>query len=338
MNQLTKQWVLVLTAVVAMFTSCLALGHESRPLLIEVNERENNIVVTRWRTPNSVPLFNVPTVVLRGCQSNTPTSATVGYSSQSLATCTSLDNVSIEITFPLANPSISTLVRVTRLNGESHSVLAGPDEMLITLPAASTTGNVLREYFILGVEHILLGYDHLLFVACLVLIAGTLRRILITVTGFTLAHSITLAAAALGWVRIPVPPVEAVIALSIVFLATELSRTRRDTLTWRHPIAVSASFGLLHGFGFASVLDQIGLPQVEVPAALAAFNIGVEAGQVAFVLTLAGLFAIGRKVWQATANVEASATVARRLLERPVGYLVGVPAAFWTLDRVIGFF
>ena len=313
-------------------------AHESRPLLIEVNERENSLVSLRWRTPNTVPQFNLPTVALLGCEAASPADAAAGYSSQSLATCTSLDDAGIEITYPLANPSISTLVRVKRLSGESHSVLAGPDEMRITLPKASTLGGVLAEYFVLGVEHILLGYDHLLFVACLVLIAGTLRRILITVTGFTLAHSITLAAAALDWVRIAVPPVEAVIALSIVFLATELSRARRDTLTWRHPIAVSASFGLLHGFGFASVLNDIGLPQLEIPAALAAFNVGVEAGQVAFVLTLVGIFAIVRKAWQLAADTELSPADARSALERPAGYVVGVPAAFWTLDRVISFF
>ena len=108
-------------------------------------------------------------------------------------------------------------------------------------------GQVAWTYFVLGMEHILLGIDHLLFLGCLLLVAGTGRRILITITGFTLAHSMTLILSALDWVRLPVPPVEAAIALSIVFVAVEISKDSRDSLTYRHPIAVSTSFGLLHG-------------------------------------------------------------------------------------------
>jgi hypothetical protein len=107
----------------------------------------------------------------------------------------------------------------------------------------------------------------LLFIVCLVLLAGTYKRILIAVTGFTIAHSITLALAALEVIKVSVAPVEATIALSIVFVAMELARNRRHTLTWRYPIAVSSTFGLLHGFGFVSVLTEIGLPQTETPAA-----------------------------------------------------------------------
>ncbi len=117
-------------------------------------------------------------------------------------------------------------------------------------------------------------------------IAGTWRRILITITGFTIAHSITLALSALGLVRVPIPAVEAAIALSIVFLAVEIVRGDKTSLTYRYPIAVSSSFGLLHGFGFAAVLGETGLPQTEIPAALLFFNVGVELGQIAFVLAV----------------------------------------------------
>jgi hydrogenase/urease accessory protein HupE len=243
----------------------------------------------------------------------------------------------VDIRYPAFNPSVSTLLRVNWASGESHSVLASPNEATIALPAPETTGGVAGEYFVLGVEHILLGYDHLLFVACLVLIAGTLRRMLVTITGFTIAHSITLALAALQLVRVPVPPIEAAIALSVVFLATELVRDRRATITWRYPIAVSASFGLLHGFGFASVLSEIGLPQVEVPTALLFFNIGVEVGQIAFVLALVSAFLSAAL---ALRHLGASTFLARMRpypLQRTAGYGVGVLASVWLIDRVTGF-
>ena len=150
------------------------------------------------------------------------------------------------------------------------------------------------QYTWLGMEHIWIGFDHLLFVLCLIWIAGSLRRILITITGFTLAHSVTLALSALQIVVLPVPPIEAVIALSVLFLATEIARGEggfngakgangaSGALTWRYPIAVSSTFGLLHGLGFAAVLNEIGLPQTELVTGLVFFNVGVEIGQVVF--------------------------------------------------------
>ncbi len=317
-----------------------AAAHESRPLYIEVAERENGVVSLRWRTPPSVRPSNTPEVTLPGCAAVSPVGTSqslAGPIGQRLYTCDQLDGAMVEIAYPVANPSVSTLLRLNRANGETHSVLAGPKETAIPLAEAATTGKVAREYLGLGVEHILSGYDHLLFVACLMLIAGTLRRMLITITGFTIAHSITLALAALELVRIPVPPVEAVIALSIVFLATELARSRRDSLTWRFPIAVSASFGLLHGFGFASVLGEIGLPQTEIPAALLAFNAGVEIGQIGFVLAGISLFRAVGWLWQRVGDSELSAGRVMQLLERPTGYAVGILAAFWVVDRINGF-
>ena len=317
-----------------------AAAHESRPLYIEVTERESGVVSLRWRTPPSVRASNLPEVTLPGCAVASPvgiSQSLAGPMAQRLYSCDLLGDARVEVAYPLANPSVSTLLRLNRANGETHSVLAGPNDGVIPLPEAATTGKVTLEYLGLGVEHILSGYDHLLFVACLILIAGTLRRMLITITGFTLAHSITLALAALDLVRIPVPPVEAVIALSIVFLATELTRRRRDTLTWRFPIAVSASFGLLHGFGFASVLGEIGLPQTEIPAALLAFNAGVEIGQIGFVLVVLSLFRAGCWLSRRLGESELSVGRAMRLLERPTGYAVGILAAFWVVDRVSGF-
>jgi hydrogenase/urease accessory protein HupE len=188
----------------------------------------------------------------------------------------------------------------------------------------------------LGVRHILEGYDHLLFLMCLMLIARTGRRILITITGFTIAHSITLALSALGVVRVPIPAVEAAIALSIVFLAVEIVRGDPNSLTYRYPIAVSSSFGLLHGFGFAAVLGETGLPQTEIPAALLFFNLGVELGQIIFLLAVIAAYQLVRFAGRALANYDLSID-ALRPLQTPAAYAVGILGSFWMIQRVATF-
>ena len=186
----------------------------------------------------------------------------------------------------------------------------------------------------LGILHILEGIDHLLFVACLLLIAGTGRRILITITGFTIAHSITLLLSALDVVHVPVPPVEASIALSIVFLATEIAKESRDTLTYRYLITVATLFGLLHGFGFAAVLKSIGLPQVEILTGLLFFNVGVEIGQILFVGFIMTIFfgvqAIGNRLLQSTISLAK--------FEKPIVYVIGSIASLWMFERIYLFF
>ena len=164
----------------------------------------------------------------------------------------------VGIEFPNINPSLSTLYKIRLGNGEEHLRILKPSETEWTVPDAENRYGVATQYTALGVEHIWIGIDHLLFVACLVFIAGKARRLLITITGFTVAHSITLALSALDLVRIPTPPVEAAIALSVVFMAWEIAKGNENSLTYRYPIAVSSSFGLLHGFGFAAVLRDIG--------------------------------------------------------------------------------
>jgi hydrogenase/urease accessory protein HupE len=247
-----------------------------------------------------------------------------------------LSGAELAIAYPGANPSISSLVRVIHVGGETATVLAGPTESRILLPEEVSTLSVLRDYLALGVEHILGGIDHLLFVACLVLIAGTIRRTIITVTGFTLAHSVTLSLAALDLVRLPTPPVEAAIALSIVLLARELALGRRDTLTWRRPIVVAALFGLLHGFGFASALREIGLPQSEIPTALLAFNLGVELGQIAFVIVLMAALGVVRSITASTAIQSGQGTAQLPKFALPASYAVGILATYWTVDRMLG--
>jgi hydrogenase/urease accessory protein HupE len=188
---------------------------------------------------------------------------------------------------------------------------------------------VARTYLALGVEHILTGFDHLLFVLALLLIVKSARRIVATVTAFTVAHSLTLAAATLGFVHLPQPPVEAAIALSIAFVAAEIVHglDGRPGLTARAPWLVAFAFGLLHGLGFAGALAEIGLPQSAIPLALLCFNLGVELGQLAFVVALLACLALARRAripWPRAA--------------RPLpAYAIGALAMFWVIERVAAF-
>ncbi len=231
----------------------------------------------------------------------------------------------------LASVSTDALVRIHRLNGSSEVIRLSAVKSSFVVAGEPTRWDVATTYLNLGIEHIWGGTDHLLFVACLILIAGTWRRILITITGFTVAHSITLTLAALELVRLPVPPIEVMIALSIVFLAREIALNRRDTLTWRYPIVVSSTFGLLHGFGFASALRDIGLPQTEIPAALLAFNAGVEIGQIEFVAATIGTIWAIKKMSQQLAVKRDNWL---HLVEKPVAYAVGGITMLWTIERV----
>jgi hydrogenase/urease accessory protein HupE len=196
---------------------------------------------------------------------------------------------------------------------------------------------VARQYLRLGIRHILTGYDHLLFLVCLLLIAGTGRRIFWTITGFTLAHSLTLVLSTLGWVRVPVAPVEASIALSIVFVAWEILRGDRNSLAFRHPIAISSAFGLLHGFGFASVLSETGLPQTEIPAALLFFNLGVEIGQLLFVVGLILAYQLVRGAASAVGLSKPALTQRLSRMQKPLIYAVGALASFWMIQRIASF-
>lgn len=191
----------------------------------------------------------------------------------------------------------------------------------------------MRTYLLLGVEHILGGIDHLLFVLALLLLVKGIRRLVATVTAFTLAHSLTLAGATLGFVTMPGPPVEAAIALSIVFVAAEVihSRQGKSGLTERFPWVVAFTFGLFHGFGFAGALTDIGLPQNSIPLALLFFNVGVEMGQLLFIAAVLGLIWLGRKL----AN--------RLCLPHPKWtwavppYVIGSLAVFWLIQRIAAF-
>jgi hydrogenase/urease accessory protein HupE len=192
---------------------------------------------------------------------------------------------------------------------------------------------VIRTYTVLGIGHILLGFDHLLFVLALLLIVDGTRRLIATITAFTVAHSITLALASLGVLHVPGPPVEALIALSIVFVAGEIVHARqgRPGLTQRYPWIVAFTFGLLHGLGFAGALAEVGLPQNSIPLALLFFNVGVEIGQLLFIAAVLAVIAGGR--W----------LLARWPVRVPdwswrvPPYAIGSIASYWVFERIAGF-
>lgn len=221
------------------------------------------------------------------------------------------------------------LLRLQRMNGSQLTHRLTPESPSYEIEANPGPWSVAWTYFVLGVEHILLGIDHLLFVLALLLVVKGWRKLVGTITAFTLAHSITLVLATLGLVHVPGPPVEAIIALSIVFVASEIihSRQGRPGLTERWPWIVAFTFGLLHGFGFAGALSEVGLPQTSIPVALLTFNVGVEVGQLIFVLSMLVLYGLVRRFKISPPEW------AWKILP----YAIGSIAAFWMIERVVGF-
>lgn len=218
------------------------------------------------------------------------------------------------------------LVRVAPLGREvqSHRLTASdPTAIIIARP---DRWQVFKSYLVIGAEHILLGWDHLLFVIALVLLVVKGWPVVKAATAFTVAHSITLVATTLGYTGLPQNPVEALIALSIVFLAVELLRADKDTWTRRWPWIVAFGFGLLHGFGFAGALREIGLPEGEVPMALLAFNLGVELGQL---LVIAAVIALRMAINRVMPRYEGPAL-------KLATYMIGIVASYWLVDRLVG--
>jgi hydrogenase/urease accessory protein HupE len=226
----------------------------------------------------------------------------------------------------LAGTFTDVVVRVESSDGSTQATRLTPDQPSFNVAAAPTWLNTARTYFLLGVEHILLGIDHLLFVLALLLLVRNTWMLVKVITAFTLAHSITLAMAALGWAHIPQPPVEAVIALSIMFVAAETLRPQGsgDDLARKAPWIIAFAFGLLHGLGFGGALREIGLPQSDVPLALLTFNLGVEAGQLLFVFSTLGLMAL----------IDRALTVSVPWARAVAGYGIGSLAAVWFVQRV----
>jgi hydrogenase/urease accessory protein HupE len=219
------------------------------------------------------------------------------------------------------------LVRIERLDGTTQVARLMPESPSLVVTAAPSGWQVINTYFWIGVEHILLGIDHLLFVLGLLLLVDSTSALIKTITAFTIAHSITLAMSVFAVIHVPDAPLNCMIALSILFLGPEIVRKWRgqSSFTIRHPWVVSFAFGLLHGIGFASGLTLTGLPQGDIPSALLFFNLGVEAGQLAFV-------AIALLIARSLHTLDLDRT---RWVQRLPAYAVGSLGAFWTIQRVV---
>jgi len=233
----------------------------------------------------------------------------------------------------LSQTRIDVLARLVRLDGSVQLERILPVSPRFVGKPSPGSLEVVKTYTVLGIEHILTGFDHLLYVLGMLILVGGWRRIVVTMSAFTATHSLTLTAAALGWVHVPQPPVEACIALSILFVAREIVQAHRGRpgITARWPWVVSFTFGLMHGFGFAGALAEVGLPQSSIPTALLFFNVGVEIGQLLFVAAVLTVIAVG---WRAAQRLRLPHTA---WLWRAAPYAIGGLASFWLVERVTAF-
>ncbi len=315
--------------------SGIVQGHEVRPGYLEISQTGRETFNLFFKVPGrgDMRLALYPRMPAH-CQVRTPvrTRATSGaFIDQWSVTCAEgIVGTTVGVD-GLSGTLTDVLVRFERADGTVQIARLTPDAPAFMVEAAPSAWRVAGTYLTLGFEHILLGIDHLLFVLTLLLLVEGWRRLVATITAFTVAHSITLAAASLGLVYAPQRPVEAVIALSIAFVAAEIVHHRRGhpSLARSRPWVVAFSFGLLHGLGFAGALSQVGLPEQSIPLALLFFNLGVEMGQLFFIvatLTLVGLTA------RLLSNLQAG-----RNWQTTGAYAIGAVAAFWTIERVVGF-
>ena len=318
--------------------SSVAIGHALEPGYLELRQIDDSLYAVTWKKPavGGSPMA-IAAQLPKHCDLRTEGQLTwdgTAFYSRWTATCSGgLEGGEIQIQ-GLEQTSTDVLVRFDFTNGVTGTQRLTPTETSFTIPTQPDRFEVVRTYFAFGVEHILGGIDHLLFVFALLLLVKGMRRIIATVTAFTVAHSITLAGAALGWVTMPGPPVEASIALSIAFVAAELlhSRQGRPGLTERYPWIVAFAFGLLHGFGFAGALSQVGLPQTDIPIALLFFNLGVEVGQLFFIAAVFAAFWLLRRSTRVVHMAQAS------WVSTLPAYVIGSLAFFWVVQRTATFF
>lgn len=322
----------LLAMLLALFVPIVAHGHESRPAYLELRESAPGRFDVLWRTPVLAGV-RLPVALQMPAGVRNLREPTVEELSDSLLERRTVDAgpdglAGRRIGLPGLQLTITdVLARIELLDGRAWTIVARPAQPWIEIARARGRAATAFTFFTQGIEHILLGVDHLLFVFGLLLIVRTPWMLVKTITAFTVAHSITLAIATLGYATVPAPPLNAAIALSILFLGPEILRAWRGgtSLTIRHPWVVAFAFGLLHGFGFASGLAAIGLPRNDIPLALLVFNAGVEAGQLAFVALIV-------LVHRAFKSIDMRWS---RAVELAPAYAVGSLGAFWTIQRVV---
>jgi hydrogenase/urease accessory protein HupE len=321
--------VLVLAAMA--LVPLTSLAHEARPAYLEIKETAPGQFSVLFRTPvlagTRLPLVlrmpdgvrNVRTPAVEELADSLVERRWIDAGANGLAG-KRIDIAGLQLTITDA------LVRIELLDGRTIQAIARPSQPWVEIAATQSQWEVMGTYIVEGVRHILFGADHLLFVLGLLLIVGNGWMLVKTITAFTVAHSITLAVATLGYASAPSLPLNAAIALSILFLGPEIARVRRGetSFTIRHPWVVAFAFGLLHGFGFATAMTGAGLPRQDLPLALLSFNVGVEIGQLGFVALILAMersFRVLEVRWP-------------RWVQALPGYTVGTLGAFWTIQRV----
>lgn len=307
-----------------------ASAHRLLPSLLEAHEQNSEQVVLTWTTPAiTTPGFSLEPLVPHSCQTFTqPTVQRVNNAHvmrwtmrcpQGLAGQRFGVNATI-------SRGMQVILRVTLSNGQQHRAVMTTDHPYYDVPEKASIENLSWDYFRLGTEHILTGWDHLAFVLGLLLLVGMHRSLIWPISAFTMGHSITLALAVLGWIQVPTAWVEAAIALSILLVAVEAAQKHHAYKTWfaRMPWLSAAIFGLLHGLGFSAALGEIGLPRSEIPLALLFFNLGIEAGQLLFIAAALSTAWLLIRSWKKPPA----------WLSRIPIYLIGGLSAYWLIQRV----
>jgi hydrogenase/urease accessory protein HupE len=331
-----------LVAVVLSWVATGVHAHEVRPGYLQVQELSGEKFDVTWKVPaNGEYRLSLYARLPKECTGAPDQGSFAGgaFIERWQAKCPGGlvgRTISIE---GLSATRTDVLARVERLDGTTQTVRLTPDRASFEVTAAPDRLEVAKTYFVLGVEHILSGVDHLLFVLGLLFLVGSWRRLVATVTAFTVAHSITLAAATLGWVHVPQAPIEATIALSVMFVAAEILRDAHGHpgLAKRAPWIVAFVFGLLHGFGFAGALQQVGLPEKDIPIALLFFNVGVEVGQLLFIAAVVAVLSVLTRLFRKRGTTEHGPWHSEAIIRTPVAYIVGSVAAFWVVQRVVAF-
>jgi hydrogenase/urease accessory protein HupE len=328
-----KPWIICLALIAQVWIIEAAKAHELRPAFLDMKETASDQFVVVWKTPAIGDRSLALDVQLPdNCSEKTPPVAALEdyyLIARWTASCAGgLRGRDISVA-GLRTTLTDVLARIGYADGTSEVGRLTPENIRLTLTGVMSWRDTAATYFLLGVDHIITGFDHLLFVLSLILLIHDRWTLLKTITAFTIAHSITLGGAALGYFSLPQKPVEATIALSIAFVASELLKMKpgERRLSEAYPWVVAFTFGLLHGFGFAGALKEVGLPQSDVPLALLTFNLGVEAGQLLFVAAVLAAY------WAIERIINISGTPARFI----VSYSIGIAAMIWLVARLGAF-
>jgi len=322
----------------------LASAHEVRPAYLQIRQTGPETYDVLWKVPGRgdgmrLGLYvELPKDCVRLGESRASFVDNAYTERWSVRRAGGLTGAAIHIA-GLSATMTDVLVRVERLDGTTQVARLTPSRPAFVVEAAPTRIEVAGTYTRLGIEHILTGVDHLLYVLAMLLLVTGWRRVVATMTAFTATHSLTLTAATLGWVHVPQAPVEACIALSIVFVAREIVRSRKGEsgLTERWPWVISFTFGLLHGFGFAGALSEVGLPQAAIPVALLFFNVGVELGQLLFIAAVVASLVFARRTLRRVRTPLSTYLSSSPFARLAPPYAIGSVAMFWVIQRIAGF-